>query len=129
MRTFANIRYALYGLFLSFFLSSFFFYFICYFILEYWLQYYNEQSYILILDFRDTFFQASPFQHLPKIGQRSGGYELMLFAENWKVIFIDLFFLISSSFNFFFNRLNLLVNANIIHSGLLVVLEKKHYPH
>lgn len=37
-RTFANIRYALY---------------------EYWLRQYSAQSYILILDFRDTFFQGS----------------------------------------------------------------------
>jgi hypothetical protein len=37
-RTFANIRYALY---------------------EYWLRQYSEQSYILILDFRDTFFQGN----------------------------------------------------------------------
>ncbi len=36
-RTFANIRYALY---------------------EYWLQHYSAQSYVLILDFRDTFFQV-----------------------------------------------------------------------
>lgn len=36
-RTFANIRYALY---------------------EYWLKHYTENSYILILDFRDTFFQG-----------------------------------------------------------------------
>jgi hypothetical protein len=36
-RTFANIRYALY---------------------EYWLRHYSDQSYILILDFRDTFFQV-----------------------------------------------------------------------
>jgi len=64
MRTFANIRYALY---------------------EYWLQYYNDQSYILILDFRDTFFQASPFAMLPPIQERTPKYELMVFAENWKV--------------------------------------------
>lgn len=36
-RTFANIRYALY---------------------EYWLRQYTLQSYVLILDFRDTFFQG-----------------------------------------------------------------------
>ena len=36
-RTFANIRYALY---------------------EYWMRQYTAQSYILILDFRDTFFQG-----------------------------------------------------------------------
>jgi len=64
MRTFANIRYALY---------------------EYWLQYYNDQSYILILDFRDTFFQASPFAMLPPLHERVPKYELMVFAENWKV--------------------------------------------
>lgn len=39
-RTFANIRYALY---------------------EYWLRQYSPQSYILILDFRDTFFQGNKF--------------------------------------------------------------------
>ena len=38
-RTFANIRYALY---------------------EYWLRNYSPKSYILILDFRDTFFQGNP---------------------------------------------------------------------
>lgn len=37
-RTFANIRYALY---------------------EYWLRHYTAQSYVLILDFRDTFFQGN----------------------------------------------------------------------
>ena len=37
-RTFANIRYALY---------------------EYWMRQYTAQSYILILDFRDTFFQGN----------------------------------------------------------------------
>lgn len=36
-RTFANIRYALY---------------------EYWMRQYTAQSYVLILDFRDTFFQG-----------------------------------------------------------------------
>ncbi|CAE7565330.1 unnamed protein product, partial [Symbiodinium microadriaticum] len=64
MRTFANIRYALY---------------------EYWLQFYSERSYILILDFRDTFFQGSPFSFLPPFEQRQPKYELKLFAENWKV--------------------------------------------
>lgn len=63
-RTFANIRYALY---------------------EYWLQYYNENSYILILDFRDTFFQASPFQSFGDFHTRTPKYELQMFAENWKV--------------------------------------------
>lgn len=63
-RTFANIRYALY---------------------EYWLQYYNENSYILILDFRDTFFQASPFQGFGDFASRTPKYELQMFAENWKV--------------------------------------------
>ena len=42
-RTFANIRYALY---------------------EYWLRQYSAQSYILILDFRDTFFQGKNFSVL-----------------------------------------------------------------
>lgn len=63
-RTFANIRYALY---------------------EYWLQYYNEKSYILILDFRDTFFQASPFQSFGDFYSRTPKYDLQVFAENWKV--------------------------------------------
>jgi hypothetical protein len=39
----------------------------------------------LILDFRDTFFQSNPFASLPPYGQRSGAYELNLFAENAKV--------------------------------------------
>lgn len=60
-RTFANIRYALY---------------------EHWLQHYNRQSYILILDFRDTFFQSNPFGSFPPIGSRSGEYDLHLFQEN-----------------------------------------------
>ena len=60
-RTFANIRYALY---------------------EYWIQYYTEQSYILILDFRDTFFQANPFSSFGKIENREIKYDLHLFQEN-----------------------------------------------
>lgn len=64
MRTFANIRYALY---------------------EYWLQHYNEQSYILILDFRDTFFQGNPFASFGVIKDRVPKYELQLFEENAKV--------------------------------------------
>ena len=65
MRTFANIRYALY---------------------EYWLQYYSEQSYILILDFRDTFFQGNPFASFGNIKERNPSkYELQLFEENAKV--------------------------------------------
>jgi len=63
-RTFANIRYALY---------------------EYWLRYYPSTSYILILDFRDTFFQADPFGNLPAIASRTPKFDLWLFAENWKV--------------------------------------------
>lgn len=63
-RTFANIRYALY---------------------EYWLTYYDLQSYILILDFRDTFFQAHPFGSYPVYGQRPGGYDLQVYSENEKV--------------------------------------------
>jgi hypothetical protein len=63
-RTFANIRYALY---------------------EYWLQYYHENSYILILDFRDTFFQASPFLDFGNFYTRTPKYQLQMFAENWKV--------------------------------------------
>ena len=64
-RTFAHIRYALY---------------------EYWIRYYNEQSYILILDFRDTFFQADPFQSFgyPVIN-RVAKYDLQVYAENHKV--------------------------------------------
>eukprot|EP00607_Mallomonas_marina_P010783 CAMPEP_0182422184 /NCGR_PEP_ID=MMETSP1167-20130531/7784_1 /TAXON_ID=2988 /ORGANISM="Mallomonas Sp, Strain CCMP3275" /LENGTH=424 /DNA_ID=CAMNT_0024599995 /DNA_START=277 /DNA_END=1548 /DNA_ORIENTATION=- len=63
-RTFANIRYALY---------------------EYWLTYYTDRSYILILDFRDTFFQRDPFEHLGPVHKRSVVYDLQVFAENWKV--------------------------------------------
>jgi hypothetical protein len=61
MRTFANIRYALY---------------------EYWLKHYNEQSYILILDFRDTFFQGNPFASFGPIELRKPKYELQVFEEN-----------------------------------------------
>ena len=64
LRTFANIRYALY---------------------EYWLQFYSPASYILILDFRDTYFQRNPFDELPPLPQRRPTYDLRLFAENWKV--------------------------------------------
>ena len=56
---------------------------------EYWAQYYSEQSYILILDFRDTFFQANPFSFLPPFEQRQPKYELKLFAENWKVCLLE----------------------------------------
>lgn len=63
-RTFANIRYALY---------------------EYWLRHYTETSYILILDFRDTFFQDNPFKPFGEIATRTPKYELQMFAENYKV--------------------------------------------
>lgn len=63
-RTFANIRYALY---------------------EYWLNYYRPESYILILDFRDTFFQMNPFASFGPLEQRKPKYELHMFAENYKV--------------------------------------------
>jgi len=64
-RTFANIRYALY---------------------EYWLRHYTTNSYILILDFRDTFFQGNPFapfgSYVSRIAPR---YDLHMFAENFEV--------------------------------------------
>jgi hypothetical protein len=63
-RTFANIRYALY---------------------EYWLQHYSRTSYILILDFRDTFFQLNPFGDLPPLPARKPTYDLRMFAESNKV--------------------------------------------
>lgn len=63
-RTFANIRYALY---------------------EYWLRHYSEKSYILILDFRDTFFQLNPFEKMGPIETRVPKYDLRLYAENHKV--------------------------------------------
>jgi hypothetical protein len=64
-RTFANIRYALY---------------------EYWLRNYHETSYILILDFRDTFFQANPFERFGSYPSRTEPkYELHMFAENYDV--------------------------------------------
>jgi len=63
-RTFANIRYALY---------------------ESWLRYYGPQSYILILDFRDTFFQLDPFAGFGPVEKRIPRYDLQLYAENWKV--------------------------------------------
>lgn len=64
-RTFANIRYALY---------------------EYWLRQYSDNSYILILDFRDTFFQGNPFQQFGNFPQRTTPkYELHMYAENYKV--------------------------------------------
>lgn len=63
-RTFANIRYALY---------------------EYWMQYYTDQSYILILDFRDTFFQGNPFQSFGPLLERQPKFELQVFEENFVV--------------------------------------------
>eukprot|EP00598_Pedospumella_elongata_P013053 CAMPEP_0184989708 /NCGR_PEP_ID=MMETSP1098-20130426/29637_1 /TAXON_ID=89044 /ORGANISM="Spumella elongata, Strain CCAP 955/1" /LENGTH=384 /DNA_ID=CAMNT_0027514757 /DNA_START=255 /DNA_END=1409 /DNA_ORIENTATION=+ len=64
-RTFANIRYALY---------------------EYWLRHYSDNSYILILDFRDTFFQANPFGQYGAYSQRTEPkYDLQMYAENYKV--------------------------------------------
>lgn len=64
-RTFANIRYALY---------------------EYWLRHYTDNSYILILDFRDTFFQSNPFQQFgPFSGRQQARYDLQMYAENYKV--------------------------------------------
>ena len=67
-RTFANIRYALY---------------------EYWLMHYSDASYILILDFRDTFFQGNPFQAVGTYAARSAlaapKYDLQMYAENYKV--------------------------------------------
>jgi hypothetical protein len=64
MRTFANIRYALY---------------------EYWLTNYHFNSYILILDFRDTFFQLDPFATFGAFDQRQPKYELHMYEENFKV--------------------------------------------
>ena len=58
-RTFANIRYALY---------------------EYWMRQYTAQSYILILDFRDTFFQGefkSKFINLLFLPCRGGREEIV----------------------------------------------------
>ena len=63
-RTFANMRYALY---------------------EYWLKNYNPTSYILILDFRDTFFQGDPFKSFGPFDTRKPKYELQLYAENYSV--------------------------------------------
>lgn len=63
-RTFANIRYALY---------------------EYWLRHYSPRSYVLILDFRDTFFQDLPFKNFGTFLTRQPQYNLQLFAENEKV--------------------------------------------
>lgn len=65
-RTFANIRYALY---------------------EYWIYagQYSETSYILILDFRDTFFQKNPFSEFGLIQNRAPTYDLKLYEENFKV--------------------------------------------
>ncbi len=47
---------------------------------------YNSQSYILILDFRDTFFQSSPFAVFGAYELRAPKYELHVFAENNDVI-------------------------------------------
>lgn len=69
-RTFANIRYALY---------------------EYWLRNYSPASFILILDFRDTFFQQNPFTSFGPLARRDpAAYVLQLYAENSKVMWIIL---------------------------------------
>ena len=81
-RTFANIRYALY---------------------EYWLRNYPDNAYILILDFRDTFFQRNPFEPLGPIENRQPKYDLRMYAENEKVptvISITVWFLLSFSHDF-----------------------------
>ena len=87
LRTFANIRYGLYGtshiihiLHLFFFLRL-----IVLYPSEYWLRYYDVKSYILILDFRDTFFQQQPFSAFGAYPIRHARYDLHLFAENWAV--------------------------------------------
>lgn len=67
-RTFANIRYALY---------------------EYWLMFYPDTAYILILDFRDTFFQRNPFETLPSMSDRRPKYDLRFYAENDKVLLLS----------------------------------------
>jgi len=56
-----------------------------FFLLEYWLQNYDTKSYILILDFRDTFFQKDPFLDFGPYTTRKPKYNLQLFAENWNV--------------------------------------------
>ena len=62
---FPSIRYALY---------------------EYWLRHYSDNSYILILDFRDTFFQGNPFQQWGTFASRTQpSYDLQMYAENNKV--------------------------------------------
>lgn len=53
---------------------------------ETWLRYYKPKSYILILDFRDTFFQLPVFDTFGKFDTRKPDrFDLQLFAENWKV--------------------------------------------
>ena len=54
-------------------------------VIEYWMMYYEERSYILILDFRDTFFQLNPMGEHPPFEQRIPRYDLRVFAENYKV--------------------------------------------
>lgn len=93
-RTFANIRYALY---------------------EYWLRNYDLRSYILILDFRDTFFQGNPFQTFGVFASRIPKYDLFLYAENFKVwIFIPWSF-------YYFQMKCGLMNAN---SALCIFFQK-----
>lgn len=53
--------------------------------LEYWLQQYEPRSYVLILDFRDTFFQVDPMAEHPPFLERVPRYDLRVFAENFKV--------------------------------------------
>lgn len=55
---------------------------------EYWLQYYTPQSYVLILDFRDTFFQADPFLVFGQYELRIPQYVLHVFAEHHGVCVI-----------------------------------------
>lgn len=63
-RPFANIRYALY---------------------EYWLNFYGPKSYIIILDFRDVFFQSNPFKAFGQYELRVPKYVLYVYAENQKM--------------------------------------------
>lgn len=96
--------------------------------LEYWLQYYTSQSYILILDFRDTFFQANPFQSFGSFSTRVPKYELHVFAEHHGVSLLFYFiYLIFISYINYFIRLKQLELVFLIQVGLVNVLEMQHY--
>lgn len=85
---------------------------------EYWLSHYAFTSYILILDFRDTFFQLDPFLDFGPFDQRLPKYELQLYEENFKVWLTAVAVLLHVSLNHCFCcRSRISESASLIHCG------------